>query len=51
MTRKESRELTFAILFERAVTNETIEEILENAAESRGLELNEFIKNHVNGVF
>ena len=51
MTRKESRELTFAILFERAVTGETIEEILENAEESRGIELNEFIKKHVDGVY
>ena len=51
MTRKESREITFAILFERAVTNETIEEIMENAEDARNIELNDFIKSHVNGIF
>ena len=50
MTRKESREITFAILFERAVTGETVEEILENAEESRGIELNDFIRSHVYGA-
>ena len=50
MTRKESREIVFAILFERAITDATAEEIIENSEESRGLEMNDFIKSHVFGA-
>ena len=50
MTRKESREITFAILFENTVTNAPFSEIIENAGESRDLQTNSFVISHVSGV-
>lgn len=35
MTRREARELAFALLFEKTFTDEAVEEILEKAKESR----------------
>ena len=37
MTRRESRELAFIVLFEKSFTEETVEEILHNAEESRDI--------------
>lgn len=50
MTRKESRELSFILLFEQAVTGEKISEIIESAKESRDIEANSFVVKHVKGA-
>lgn len=50
MTRKEAREITFAILFEKAITNEEFDIIIENAKESRDIVTDDFIMNHLNGI-
>ena len=50
MTRKESRELAFVILFEQTVTGGETEEIVECAKESRDIEPDAFTKDLVFGV-
>ena len=50
MTRKESRELAFVILFEQAFTGETAEEIVECAKESRDIEPDLFTEALVFGA-
>lgn len=50
ISRREARELAFVVLFEQAVTGDDIEMILENAKESRDMELNIFSGKLVNGV-
>ena len=42
MTRHESRQEAFCLLFERIFTDATLEEIIENAVEGRELELSEY---------
>lgn len=42
MTRRESRELAFAVLFEQSFTGETVEEIVESAEESRDISFSDF---------
>lgn len=42
MTRREARELAFALLFERSFCEESIAEILENAGEARDIAVDSF---------
>ena len=42
MTRRESRELAFFILFEKSFSDASISEILENAGEARDVVGNDF---------
>ena len=50
MTRREAREQTFILLFEKSVQNKTTEEVFEDAADARDFELKPFIKKLVEGV-
>lgn len=50
MKRKEAREQAFCILFEHAVTGETMDEILHAAAEARDFIPNSFAEEEVFGV-
>lgn len=51
MKRQEARELAFVIIFEKEINGESIENIIENAKESRDIKINEYITKTVNGVF
>ncbi|WP_159459700.1 transcription antitermination factor NusB [Scatolibacter rhodanostii] len=44
MTRKEAREQAFFILFEQVIQNKSTQEILEDAADARDLQINTFTK-------
>ena len=45
MTRREARELAFVLLFEKTFTNDSFEQIIENASESRDIEIDDYAKN------
>lgn len=51
MKRQEAREISFVIIFEKEINGESIENIIENAKESRDIKTNDYIVNTVNGVF
>ena len=51
MTRKQEREQTFCLIFEKCFREETCEEILELAEDIRDFELTDYIKNVFYGVF
>ena len=51
MTRKQEREQTFCLIFEKCFREETCEEILELAEDVRDFELTEYIKNVFVGIF
>lgn len=51
MTRKQAREEAFILVFEKELGNNSIEEILETAAEVRDLEPEEYIKKVFPGVY
>lgn len=51
MTRKMAREEAFILIFEKAFNDNSIEEILELAAEVRDLEPDEYIKKVFGGVY
>ncbi len=51
MTRKQEREQTFCLIFEKCFREETCEEILELAEDVRDFELSEYIKNVFIGIF
>ncbi len=50
MTRREAREQAFCILFEQAVTEETVDEILHAAAEARDFVPNSFAEAEAFGA-
>ena len=50
MTRHESREQAFILVFEREFTNLSFDEIIEAAQESRDLECSAFCRRLVNGL-
>ncbi len=50
MTRREAREQAFCILFEQAVTGESVEDILHAAAEARDLVPNSFAEAEAFGA-
>ncbi|WP_322173034.1 transcription antitermination factor NusB [Acutalibacter caecimuris] len=50
MTRRESRELAFCLLFEQAVTGEAVEDIIQAAHEARGLIPDTFAEQLAYGV-
>ena len=50
MTRREERELAFAICFERCVTGESVENIIESAKLVREIEVPEFASKTAFGV-
>ena len=50
MTRSESRELSFAIGFERLISKESVETIIEGAAEARAINVSAFARKLALGV-
>lgn len=50
MTRRESRELAFILLFEKSFTDESVSEILERAREARQVESDAFAERLANGT-
>ena len=50
MTRSESRELSFAIGFERLISKESVENIIEGAAEARAINVSAFARKLALGV-
>lgn len=50
MSRREEREQAFALLFERLVNQNTVEEVIENAGLARDCEVTEFIQTIAYGV-
>mgnify|MGYP000970317653 CR=1 FL=1 len=42
MTRRESRELAFILIFERIFKDETLDQIIEEATEGRNIEIDDF---------
>lgn len=51
MTRKESRELAFVLIFEKSFRDESIEEIIETAVAERLIETDDYSKKVPVGVF
>ena len=51
MTRKQEREQTFCLIFEKYFREESCEEILELAEDIRDFELTDYIKSVFEGVF
>ena len=51
MTRREAREQSFIIIFEKSLNGLSVEEILENARAARDFKDDEYIIKTVNGVF
>ncbi|MGI6279237.1 MAG: transcription antitermination factor NusB [Acutalibacteraceae bacterium] len=51
MTRKNAREAAFILIFEKIFSKDSIDEILEAAAEARDLEPDEYIKTVFSGVY
>ncbi len=51
MTRKQAREEAFILIFEKAFNNNSVEDILNLAAEVRSLEPDDYIKTVFFGVF
>jgi len=51
MTRKQEREQTFCLIFEKCFREETCEEVLELAEDIRNFELTDYIKFVFKGVF
>lgn len=45
MTRRQSRELAFVLLFEKTFTEDSFEEIIEKASESRDITVDSYAKN------
>ena len=50
MTRRESREQAFLLIFEKSFGSDSIEELLEAASEARDLRLSEFARTLADGV-
>ena len=50
MNRRESRELAFALLFEKTFTEASLEEILTNAGEARNVEAGTFARELAEGT-
>ena len=50
MTRSESRELSFAIGFERLISKESVETVIEGAAEARAVNVSAFARKLALGV-
>ncbi|MBQ4258399.1 MAG: transcription antitermination factor NusB [Clostridia bacterium] len=50
MTRSESRELSFAIGFERLISRETVDDVIEGAAEARSVTVSAFARKLAKGV-
>ncbi len=50
MTRREIRECAFIIIFEKTLRNDPIEDLYELASEIEGVEVNDKVKEIVNGV-
>lgn len=50
MTRRESRELAFVLLFEKSFSDATLDEILENAGEAREIVYDPFALSLAQGV-
>ena len=50
MTRRESRELAFVLLFEKSFSDATLDEILENAGEAREIVRDAFAMSLTEGV-
>lgn len=50
MTRRESRQEAFCLLFEKTFTDMTIEEIIEGAIETRDLEVSDFTRELAEGT-
>ena len=51
MTRKSAREEAFILIFEKIFSKESVEDILELAAEARELKPDEYIKTVFSGVY
>lgn len=51
MTRRQAREEAFILIFEKAFNDDTVENILEVATETRDLTPNEYIKTVFAGVY
>jgi len=51
MTRKQEREKTFCLIFEKSFRDESCEEILELAESIRDFEISDYIKTVFTGVF
>ncbi len=51
MTRREAREQSFIIIFEKSINGLSVEDILENAKDARDFKDDEYIIKTVNGVF
>lgn len=51
MTRKMAREEAFILIFEKVFSSDTVEEILEIAAEARDLKPDDYIKTVFSGVY
>ena len=51
MTRRQAREEAFILIFEKVFNNDSVEEILELAAETRDLKPNDYIKTVFAGIY
>ena len=51
MTRRQAREEAFILIFEQVFNNDSVEEILELAAETRDLKPNDYIKTVFAGIY
>ena len=51
MTRRQAREEAFILIFEKVFNSDTVDEILESAAEVRELKPNDYIKTVFTGVY
>lgn len=51
MTRKEAREETFILIFEKEFNNDSLEEVLDLAVQVRDITPDDYIKNTFFGVF
>ena len=51
MTRRQAREEAFILIFEKVFNQDSVEDILELAAETRGLTPDEYIKTVFSGVY
>lgn len=50
VSRRQSREEAFALLFEKCYNNSPFEELIKNAEESREIVISDFAKELINGV-
>lgn len=51
MTRKQAREETFILIFEKQFNDDSLEQLLELAAEVRGIEPDDYVKQVFFGVY